>query len=511
MELATMLIWTLRIVLPIILFCIYFKFQSSKDEQYAGPTGQCYSRGRLMAHRQALAPDATVPPGILDVALKDQTQAPELFTGTPSSRVVRTPSGRSAGGPPRVRKERSEGEGRKPKRQPEGSVLASVGEVEEGRAEVVQQAEAKMHLESLLNYVAFNRKEQQRNFVVDEASGPPPPPPKPKASASVLGDGAPAVSEEAVRKANSEAQMVLQGAMRFKRAEVAKTLYKQLTDSQVEISERTFTLMIESSVLACDLKSASDLLMKMESSGCCPEADLLDKVMDLYSTQKSRREQERQYIVHSPLEAVCGVPSQGMGMGMDAPVEEFMRAKLSSAAPEFVPRFGMEGAEASALHAAAAMSAEEAAPAAEAAAEALLGALAAAAGGVGVEHAAAPMPVTAAVAAAAEGLTPLTAQRTRLVASAKPFEPQFNATFDQYMYVWTVDPNAGGETFGGGHGQGKGDGWRGGKDGVKKTRSKGAEQETEPATASVEGKKHGGFKQAAGGKTAWKVKESAQK
>lgn len=120
------------------------------------------------------------------------------------------------------------------------------------------------------------------------------------------------------------------------------------------------------------------------------------------------------------------------------------------------------------------------------------------------------MASAAAVASAAEGLTPLTAQRTRLVASAKPFEPQFNVTFDQYMYAWAVDPNVGGETFGGGHGQGKGDGWRGGKDGVKKTRSKGAEQETEPATASVEGKKHGGFKQAAGGKTAWKVKESAQ-
>merc|ERR1740121_219328 len=80
MELATALIWTLRIVLPIILFCIYFRLQTPKDEQHAsGPTSHGYSRGELMAHRKAIKPDCPIPTGLVDITLKDQTEAPALF------------------------------------------------------------------------------------------------------------------------------------------------------------------------------------------------------------------------------------------------------------------------------------------------------------------------------------------------------------------------------------------------------------------------------------------------
>jgi len=175
---------------------------------------------------------------------------------------------------------------------------------------IAKGSEDKMQLESLLNYVAFNRKDQQRTFLVEEKSAPPPPPPQSRVKRHSAGDAdaetsdrggsdflstiLPVKSASSAEKANADAQMVLKGAINYKCADVAKDLYEELVETKVEISESTFTLMIESCILASDLKNASDFLMKMESSGYCPDADLLDKVMDLYSQTKIARDQEKQ-------------------------------------------------------------------------------------------------------------------------------------------------------------------------------------------------------------------------
>ena len=65
------------------------------------------------------------------------------------------------------------------------------------------------------------------------------------------------LSDTNADKANAEAQMVLRGALTFKRVDVAKALrieslpydsqelYEQLTAANVDISSKTFSLMIE--------------------------------------------------------------------------------------------------------------------------------------------------------------------------------------------------------------------------------------------------------------------------
>jgi pentatricopeptide repeat protein len=290
-----------------------------------------------------------------------------------------------------------------------------------------------MHLESLLNYVAFNRKEQQRTFLPDEDTAPPPPPPNKKTATATEKevDGATGLSFSggaSEEKVNLEAQMVLRGALNFKRVDVVMDLYNQLRDSNVGITESTFTLMIEACVQASDLKKASDFLMKMETSGYNPESQLIDKVMALYSQQKSKPAPapsgKEKGVAKDELPAPTPVvelppviPSQApeevlAGAGIELVNEQ--RQKLSSHASIFVPSFIPPPPPSSTKpKPAAAGVASEGPEGAEAAGE------------KNVEKK--NEDDTAA------------SQRTRLTATAKEFLPQFNVTFDPYMYTWTVD------------------------------------------------------------------------
>lgn len=416
MELATALIWTLRIVLPIILFWIYFKLQTPKDEQWAGgaSTGPSYARSQLLAHRKAIAAKFDEKPeSLANLSLVDEAKAPALFvtTGRPQ---------RGGGGGGRkerdaaTRERRDKRENRKadkPKEAQEeapavGSTLAPAVD-----GEVAQESD-KMHLESLLNYVAFNRKEQQRTFHIDEEGAPPPPPPKPpKKAAAPAAPVEPVmakmpeaitISTATAEKANAEAQMVLKGAINFKRADVAKDLYEQLADKDVEISESTFTLMIEACILAKDLKHASDFLMKMEAKGYCPDMDLLDKVMDLYNVQKTQREQEKQMSKNSGLMSGTDVGTpwvQPLGVSADE-VLDVIRPKLSSAAPIYMPLATGD------------ISANEAEQ----------------------------NPASAASSPGVVEKTPLSLpHRTALNARAPLFQPKEDLTFDPSTYTWTMN------------------------------------------------------------------------
>jgi len=81
----------------------------------------------------------------------------------------------------------------------------------------------------------------------------------------------------------------------------------------------------------------------MEAAGFSPTSDLLDKVMGLYSQQKTEREQEKQAKVQAetepqpvykaPLEP--GPISEALVPGL-VPSEDQPRTLLSSAAPVFV-------------------------------------------------------------------------------------------------------------------------------------------------------------------------------
>jgi len=355
-ELATWLIRGLRVVLPIVLFLIYRSWQLPKEEQYPGPTTHVYSRARILVHRpQSLGGDvAETPPALSSLFLKDQLQAPDLFQAP--ARQLR--------GAPRRDDRRETRERRNERRETrsrglDDAVLATE-EVEGNQGSAVgidksisAAVEERMYAESLLNFVAFNRKEQQRIFLPDMAGMPPPPPPKPRplaqgvaaaisvGSGHTVGNGKPTMPEDVVQKANADAQLVLRGAINLKCANVAKDIYEQLTETQVKISESTFMLMVEVCVLAHDLKSASDFLIKMETTGYCPESHLLDKVMDLYSQQKAEREQEKLKFVEARMKQEVAetksAPDGDIAAALDELLDAQPRVKLSSGAPIFVP------------------------------------------------------------------------------------------------------------------------------------------------------------------------------
>eukprot|EP00927_Polykrikos_kofoidii_P017918 TRINITY_DN18215_c0_g1_i1.p1 TRINITY_DN18215_c0_g1~~TRINITY_DN18215_c0_g1_i1.p1 ORF type:complete len:534 (+),score=146.22 TRINITY_DN18215_c0_g1_i1:188-1789(+) len=403
MDLATALIWALRIILPIVLFCIYFKLQAPKDEVYPGPTGNSHPRSRLLAQRN-LVQDNPKPDEIANMTVVDASQAPNLFSAQPNRsrggrggarepRESREDRREQRGGAREGRRDRNErgersserprrSEGQPPREEsPQGREaqppVVSVAEPTDTAPPALSAAEEKMHLESLLNYVAFNRREQQRTFLPDKSAPPPPPPPKPPkkptdsaegssrlapSPATAVGDQSSAVTGTEATKANAEAQMVLSGAIKFRRVDVAKKLYDQLSDQQVEISGKTFVLMVESCVLAEDLKSASDFLIKMEASGHSPDSELLDKVMDLYSQQKvkeAKAEEQKADAIVAPAAPVLLAEEMTRNVGSSAvdygPVDysggeqdvamatetlpEAPRTKLSSEATLFVPNF----------------------------------------------------------------------------------------------------------------------------------------------------------------------------
>jgi len=335
MEITTALIWTLRIVLPIILFCIYFRFQSSKDDQLLlGSSGKNkYPRSKLLAHRQA-APGDEVPKELATVALKSQEEAPELFQG--GERSGKGKGGGKKGREPREDRPEKGGKDRdrrpardsekteKPKRKEKDAENGSVPvetippvQLAEVPTELppsargaldLKESEEKMNLESFLNYVAFNKKTQAPTSQVLD------------------------LSEASAERANAEAQMVLRGSMGFKRVDVSKDLFAQLDAASVEVFATTFTLMIEACVVARDLKSASDFLMNMEASGHSPNSELLDKVLDLYSNQKSQKDVSK---LKEP-------QNEGVVDGeFDMEAMSLTRQKLKSDAPIFVPSFGI--------------------------------------------------------------------------------------------------------------------------------------------------------------------------
>merc|ERR1712228_306397 len=224
--------------------------------------------------------------------------------------------------------------------------------------------------------------------------------------------------------------MVLSGAIKFRRVDVAKHLYDQLAEQQVEIQEQTYALMIESCIQGGDLKSASDFLMKMEASGHSPDTELLDKVMELYSQQKGNKDKSKfkddLLPFRTPLnsdapdfgpldfgtaELDSTLPADLDGAAVPAG-SEASRTKLSSHATLFVPTFvpnssfGMGGPP--------------------------------------------PPPPTGPKPAKTDedGKENFNANRTSLKATSKPFQPQGVVTFNPHEYTWTVDTSKSAENNG---------------------------------------------------------------
>lgn len=303
-DYLAVLVWILRMVLPCILFWISFGPRLRTFWQHPA-----VPKNLMLIHREIVsAADDGPPEALSNLMMVDAQTAPMLFQEVkrPRERSDRADRGERGERPERGdrgdRGERGERGDRPSNRRPgadrrrpsspdpadlELERIQNEAHMEEERRR--QAADNQMHLESLVNFVAFSRREQQRVFLPDSFSVPPPPPKKvekaPKPSPPQESDGPSA----AVQRANAEAQMVLRGALKTTSAcgvVAARALNDQLTELGIEIMPLTFELIVETCIQANQLKFASNFLMKMEEAGQTPTSELLDRVMELYLEHK---------------------------------------------------------------------------------------------------------------------------------------------------------------------------------------------------------------------------------
>lgn len=293
-DALTALVWTLRIVLPCLLFWISF-----------GPRLKCpwrwkqHSRDIMLAHWKFVK-DAggPAPKAVENLVMVDAQTAPMLFVDTAKrqkpERSEKTERHERERG---ERSDRTRGQDRRERKQsaPDAMELdasdQAQGQYSEEKPEITEEL---MYWESLVNFVAFGRHEQQRHFLVNSICIPPPPPrvqkaPNPSDPESV------ALLAVAIERANGEAQMVLKGAIQAGRVgfRAAHALYTQMADHDIAIQSLTFELIIESCISANELQQASDYLMRMEAAGQTPSNELLDRVMDLYLLHKRTEHDEK--------------------------------------------------------------------------------------------------------------------------------------------------------------------------------------------------------------------------
>jgi len=286
------LIWLVRIALPVILFWLWCRAQSApaKNTLWSAPGEISHSRVDLLEVRKATGSEIA-PPALKTLSLADEATLQKHGLG-------------QAKAPANARRDSKAKRNDKQVRPSLDSRRQNTGELEGGSAEGGQtltpvseaflSQEERMHIESLLNFVAFSHKEHPERIFLPDTGRPPPPPPRRRKSLSEPPSLDEAATDAGAAKANAEAQMVLKGVVnpkiKLKRADIAKDLYRQLYESSVPTFEANFTLMVEACINASDLKGASEFLMKMESAGFCPDSELLDKVMGLYAESRNTAE-----------------------------------------------------------------------------------------------------------------------------------------------------------------------------------------------------------------------------
>lgn len=293
------LILLARIALPIVVFFITF---GPKIDAWLSSWGPHYSRDEMLRHWK-VTQGCERPPAFSNLNLATAETAPSLFQKPEPPRPKAKPKARE-GRDKASEKERSGERGEKAdfEKQPlsddlAGGRPAKTQEVSSRKSsadkdivpEEDKSALRRMHFESLVNFVAFNRKDPQRVFL--PAGDPPPPPRKSPAEAAE-------VSGKDVLQANREAQMVLHGVLEMEASGpnsvlggVARSLSDQLSAASVEILSETFGLMVRSCIKVVDLPSCSDFLLRMEAAGLALDGELLDQVMELYWSQKKQSQE----------------------------------------------------------------------------------------------------------------------------------------------------------------------------------------------------------------------------
>lgn len=311
---ATNAVWVFRIVLPILLFVLWYRLQVPATGTGGGRG--CYKRDLVLAARPTPEEaEDDVPDCLQGLRLVDEATAQRLL-GLPPPRVSSSSAGggrRDSGKGARQRVGRMGSEGRRSGDFGEGPLFNSGGDSPEnapfeaplvlpaddlypplpGAAAEVEAVglasltpEERANHAALLNFLALGRGRRQRTFLHDEEHPPPPPP---------RSNGASVAEAGAVARANLEAQSILRGLLQGSKsrgpalrghaasAEVPRRLHAELSEHLMPLDAPTFALLVESSASAGDLQTASDFLMKMENAGHCAGNELLDMVMDLYA------------------------------------------------------------------------------------------------------------------------------------------------------------------------------------------------------------------------------------
>eukprot|EP00746_Dinoflagellata_sp_MGD_P114370 gnl/MRDRNA2_/MRDRNA2_50873_c0_seq1.p1 gnl/MRDRNA2_/MRDRNA2_50873_c0~~gnl/MRDRNA2_/MRDRNA2_50873_c0_seq1.p1 ORF type:complete len:453 (-),score=110.80 gnl/MRDRNA2_/MRDRNA2_50873_c0_seq1:268-1626(-) len=261
LNLQVIIFWGARIALAVLLFWVYVKFSPSDDDDQAkegkkkptisipaftgksNPTKQVYSRTLLS---KARSPKSDSQPGGITM------QAVEAGESRGRSRTRETSKDKA------------------------------------------DKAEAKkMHLESLLNYVAFKKERGDTGDAGEEMGDRTRSASRARSASPETHSSEARTQKSEEKRANVDAQMVLRGALEFGRVDVAKQLYQQLVSTEVQIAERTYELMVEACLRAKDLSVVSDFLLKMEGDGYRPRNSTLKRVVAL-------REQMMQEEIQGP-------------------------------------------------------------------------------------------------------------------------------------------------------------------------------------------------------------------
>lgn len=268
-ESFAVFVWALRIALPCVLFWI--TFGPRLELPWLG-RGRCHGREVMLLHRRALlalaeASGEKAPDCLRNLRMVDEDSAPQVFKD-----VRRESDSRGDTAERRDRKEKAE---RKDKEKSKAS-----------------SEKTRVHLERLVNFVAFNRLRQQRVFLLRE-SDIPPPPPQARPGIAELGVGD-ATTGDGLR-ANMEAAHILRGALQTptRAARVAKNLSSQFEDLSVEVSPVTYELMVEAALRAKDLLAVKGFVSRMEAAGLIPNEGVLDRVMELYLENKAECEDQK--------------------------------------------------------------------------------------------------------------------------------------------------------------------------------------------------------------------------
>lgn len=258
---TTLFIWAVRIALPLVFFLLWWRQPKEHAWVDTGPQTGRHGRSALLQVRGAVKACAA-PSALATIKLVEDTSRPAGGSGAP-----RAP----------IRRERGE-RGARERRAPASGKREKVTKAITGLEDPNLTDEDRKHLESLLNYVAFNRKQQEEKALGGSSS------PSSPVRTTV------AEPATAAAKANQEAQSVLKGSVNQQLGEtsavVAKDLFKKLSGDGIAVEESTFSMMIQACLYAGDLKGASDFLMQMETAGMCPDSSVLDQVMGLYTQYK---------------------------------------------------------------------------------------------------------------------------------------------------------------------------------------------------------------------------------